>query len=306
MVVRTLLLVVLCVSFTLAEQTIFTNDEISELFKTALNRYKKFSERGNIPAPGVPSTFTLHVIQGKRMKLDYMIIDEQRLYKVIVPDGFVVEQSQLAQLKEVFQENTENILSLVNKIEVTQPTDTRSSVSLKWPQGRAFNNFYKFTFSFPFISDYLVPVPMPSVILRPPDIIQVVTAAFNRFKKFTENGNQLNDLRHPYSLFKIQNNDLELSYIIEDTVKIFTAEAHDKFLVKESDFSIIENVLETPKSSMPGSGTIGVSPRLVNGHKFVYIHWKAPSNNYEFRLSFHVDSGNKSSLLLKLLAHLIH
>ncbi len=306
MVVRTLLLVVLCVSFTLAEQTIFTNDEISELFKTALNRYKKFSERGNIPAPGVPSTFTLHVIQGKRMKLDYMIIDEQRLYKVIVPDGFVVEQSQLAQLKEVFQENTENILSLVNKIEVTQPTDTRSSVSLKWPQGRAFNNFYKFTFSFPCISDYLVPVPMPSVILRPPDIIQVVTAAFNRFKKFTENGNQLNDLHHPYSLFKIQNNDLELSYIIEDTVKIFTAEAHDKFLVKESDFSIIENVLETPKSSMPGSGTIGVSPRLVNGHKFVYIPWKAPSNNYEFRLSFHVDSGHKSSLLLKLLAHLIH
>ncbi|XP_064382199.1 uncharacterized protein LOC135331084 [Halichondria panicea] len=311
MVVRTLVLVVLCVSFTLAEQTIFTNDEISELFKTALNRYKKFSERGNIPAPGVPSTFTRHIIQGKLMKLDYVlhVIDTLKLYKVIVPDEFVVEQSQLADLKGVFQETAKEILLLVKEIEVTQPTGTRLRVSLKWPQSTPFNKLYEFDFSFPIISKYRKPA--PNIVLSQLDIITVVTEAFNRFKEFTDFVNQLGNAK-PYSLFnfqnvlKIQNNDLQLSYIIDDAEKIFTAEAHDKFLVKESDFSIIENALETPKSSMPDSGTIGVSPRLVNGHKFVYIHWKAPSNNYEFRLSFHVDSGHKSSLLLKLLAHLIH
>ena len=304
MVVRTLLLVVLCVSFTLAEQTIFTNDEISELFKTALNRYKKFSERGNIPAPDVPSTFTHHIIQGKLMKLDYILIDTLKLYKVIVPDEFVVEQSQLADLKGVFQEIAKEILLLVKEIEVSQPTGTRLRVSLKWPQSTPFNKLHEFDFSFPIISDQYRK-PAPNIILHPPDFIQVVTAAFDCFKEFTNYGNQLGSAK-PYSLFEFQNNDLQLSYIIDDAEKIFTAEAHDKFLVKESDFSIIENVLETPKSSMPGSGTIGVSPRLVNGHKFVYIPWKAPSNNYEFRLSFHVDSGHKSSLLLKLLAHLIH
>ncbi len=303
--VRIILFVVLCVSFTLAEQTIFTNEEVSELFKTALNRFKKFSERGNTAVPNVP-TFTRHVIQGKQMKLDYMIIDELKVYEVIVPNEFVVEQSQLVQLKAVFQEKTKDILPLIHEIEVTQPKDTRSRVSLKWPQGRTFNNFYKFTFSFPVISDYLVPVPMPNINLRPPEIIQVVRAAFDSFKEFTENGNQLGDSRRPYSFFKIQNYDFQLSYIIEDTVKIFTAEAHDKFLVKEADFSLVKNVLETQKNSMPGSSIIDVSPQLVNGHKWVFIRWTDSSNNYEFRLSFHVGSGHKSSLLLKLLAHLVH
>ncbi len=116
------------------------------------------------------------------------------------------------------------------KYEVTQLTGIRSRVSLKWPQGNAFNKLREFSSSFP------VPVPIPNIILHPPEIIQVVRAAFDSFKEFTENGDQLGDSHRSYSFFKIQNYDLQLSYIIKDAVKIFTTEAHDKFLVKESDF----------------------------------------------------------------------
>ena len=298
MVVHTLLIIVLCFGFTLAEQTIFTNEEITDVFSTALNEFKQFSKRGNLGFPvHVPSTFT---IQGKQVKLDYSIIHILKVYNVIVPDGFFVQQSQLARLKEMFQKQAKKIFPHINEILITQPTGIRSTASIKWPQDSVLDNIYTFTFSFPVMSDTSL---QSYHYLKSSEVIEMVGKAFDCFKEFTEKGNQLGDAP-PYSLFNFINYNLQLPYIIDDTENLFTAEVPGMFLVTETQVSIVENVLGDLKDIMPGSSLSGVYPQLVNGRKVVFIR-RTASNNYEFRLSFHVASGHNTSLLLKLLAQLI-
>ncbi len=57
----------------------------------------------------------------------------EKLYKVIVPDSFIVETPQIVELKRLFQESAENVFPLSDGVSVTDTTNSRSTASLKWP-----------------------------------------------------------------------------------------------------------------------------------------------------------------------------